>query len=302
MKQGQMSLNVSFVNDFLSRRVLRSLLLLEVLAMIFVVGFSLRRLFFPALILSVATLFVFVTILFWLYARYRSLAIIREKKELEKLSLKFRKRIRIEETNIETAVRWRAELFQAEREERKTALQTLQAQHIQFGLSSAALEEADLPGIDPMLKSRLAEHKIGSAADITEQTPGLSFLTEAQCQTLITWRSSVLDHLEQTKPESLPETQAEAIQKKYRVLVEENSTAHRNAYASKQMLEYELISFRERLRQLTSFTFPSYLSRSLASRGMVAGALLSILVLTQIVSAVSIAASTAFSLLASFPR
>src|SRR6185503_16499115 len=65
----------------------------------------------------------------------------------------------------------------------------------------------------------------------------------------------------------------------------------------RQMLEYEVLSFRERLGQLAPFTFPRYLSKALASRSMLAAALAMVLVLTQVVSSVSATASTAYSMI-----
>ena len=268
--------------------------------MFVVVSFSFTRLVFPALVISCLTLLVLVFTLFWLYARYRRLPVIREKRDLERWSLKFRKRIKMEERNIQAAIQERAELLQAEKQERHHALEALQTKHIRNGLMSASVQEVQ--GIEPALKARLIDRYVCSAADITERISEVPGLAAGERQTLIEWRRGLLTLLERTQPGSLPEKQSEAIQRKYQSLLEKNKAAQHQAFASKQMLEYELISFRERLGQLASFTFLHYLSRSLASRGMVAASLLSMLVLTQTVSSVSAAASTVFSMLASLPR
>jgi hypothetical protein len=297
--QRKMVSNISFVDDLFSRRVL---LLLEIAAMIVVVVLSFNHLFFLALIISFITLLLFVATLRWLYTRYQGLPVVREKKELERLSLKFQKRMQMEEKNVQAAIKGRADLFQAEKEESNTTLRTLQKNHIENGLAAASLQDATIDGIGEKFKERLAEYSIHWAGDITERISEVPGFGETKRQALIDWRSSVLQNLESTKPVSLPEKQVEAIQKKYRALQDENNAVHRRALASRQMLEYEVLSFRERLGQLAPFTFPRYLSRALASRTMVAVPLSLVLVLTQLVSSVSATASIAFSMMASVQR
>ena len=301
MDQPKIVSNISFVDDVFSRRVIRFLLVLEIAAMIVVVALSFNHLFFPALIISFLTLLLFAATLHWLYTRYQGLPVIREKRQLERLSLKFQKRIQMEEKNIQAVIKGRADLFQAEKEENNTALRTLQKDHIENGLTAASLQDAAIEGIGEKFKERLAEYNIRSAGDITEQVSEVPGFGGTKHQALINWRRSMLQDLESTKPGSLPEQQSEAIQARYRALQDQNNATYRKALASKQMLEYELISFHERLEQLAPFTFPRYLSRALASRGMVAVPLALILVLTQVVSSVSATASTAFSIMASVP-
>jgi hypothetical protein len=301
MDPGESVPNFSFVDDLFSRRVMRFLLLLEIAAMFVVVVFSFKHLFLLALILSFLTLLFFVATLQWLYTRYKGLPVVREKRELERLSLKFQKRIQMEEQNIQAAIKGRADLFLAEKAENSTALRTLQKEYIEKGLMSASIQEAAIEGIGQKFKEGLAEYNIRSAADITEKISEVPGFGEAKGQALLDWRSCVLQNLESTQPENLPEKQDEAIQARYRALQDQNNAAHRRALTSRQMLQYELISFRERLKQLASFTFVRYVSRSLASRAMVAAPLALALVLTQVISSVSATASIAFSMLASVP-
>jgi hypothetical protein len=279
--------NVSFVDDPLSRKVIRFLLLLQIAAMVIVVGLSLAHLFFLAFAISALTLLVLIVTLLWLYARFRELPVVREKRELERLVLKFQKGVHTEEQNIQAAVRERARLFQAEKEEISTALRTLQKNHIQNGLRMASILETSISGVGPKLKERLAGHDILSAADITEKITALPSIGEEEGQALLDWRRSVLEQLESTQPRGLPQKPLEAIQQKFQARQGQNSATDRNTRISQQMLEYELISFRERLRQLAPFTFPRYLSRSLASRGIVAAPLAFALIMTQVVSSVS---------------
>jgi len=245
--------NISFVDDPYSRKVTRLLLLLQIAAMVIVVRLSLIDHFFFALAISFLTFFVLIASLLWLYARYRDFPIIREKRELERLTLKFQKGIQNEEKIIQTAIKTRADLFQSERGEINTALRTLQKNHLENGLAAASVQEA------------------------------------------------VMEKLESTIPVSLPNEQLETIKQKYQALQDQNNASERKALASKQMLGYELISFRERLQQLAPFTFIRYLGRSLASRRVFAAPLVFLLIGTQVVSSVSATVFTTSSMMASIP-
>ena len=284
--------NITFIEDPSSRKVTRFLFLLQIIGTAIVLVLSLRHLVFLAIAISFLTLVIFITILLWLYARYREFPVVREKRELERLVLKFQKGVQTEEQNIQAAVRERARLFQAEKEAISTTLGALQKNHIQNGLRMASIQEAVISGVGPKLKERLAGQDVLSAADIPEKMRVLPGIGEEERQALMDWRQSVLENLQSTQPSGLPQKQLEAIQQKAQALQGRNNALDRKARASQQMLEYEIISFRERLRQLAPFTFPRYLSRSLASRGMVAAPLVFALLMTQVVSSVSATASS----------
>ena len=113
MVQREMTVKVSFVGDALSRKVTRLLLLLQIVAMLIVVGLSLAHFLFLAFALSVLSLLMLSFTLLWLYARYREIPAVREKRELERLRLKFQKGVQTEEKNIQDAVKERARLLQA---------------------------------------------------------------------------------------------------------------------------------------------------------------------------------------------
>jgi hypothetical protein len=293
--------NISFADDPDSRKVTRFLLLLQIAAMVIVVGLSLVNLFFLAFAISLLTFVVFVLIVFWLYSRYQDVPVVHEKRELERLVHKFQKGIQSEEAIIQAAIKDRAGLFQSEKDEINAALKTLQKNYIENGLAAASIQEATISGIGQKLKERLAEYSILSAAEITEKISELPGFGDTKHQALISWRSSVIEELEISKPSSLPQKKLEAIQPRYQVWHDQNNAAERKARASKQMLEYELVSFEPRLKQLAPFTFVRYLSISLAPRGIVAAPLAMVLIMTQVVSSVSATASTASSILASIP-
>ena len=293
--------NVSFANDPFSRKVTRFLLLLQIAAMILVVGLSIIDRFFLAIAISFLTFVVFILTLLWLYARYREFPLVREKRELQRLVLRFQKTIQTEEKVIQEATKERERLFQAEKNDINTALSTLQKNYIENGLTRASIQEADIPGVGPKLKQQLVGYGILSAAEVTEKISELPGFGEAKCLALMGWRSSVTKKLESTQPGGLPPEQLETIQGKYHALYDQNNAAERKAHISQEILEHELISFRPRLQQLVPFTFVGYLSKSLASHGMVAALLALVLIMTQLVSSVSAMALTASSILASIP-
>ncbi len=293
--------SISFVDDPFSRKVTRLLVLLQIVAMVIVVGLSFIDLFFLALAISFLTLFVFIISILWLYARYRDIPVIREKRELKRLVFKFQKGIQTEGMNIQAAIKERGNLFQAQREEISTALRTYQKNHLENGLAAASIQVAAIQGVGPELKERLAGHGILSAVDITEKISELPGFGEGERQALIDWRSSIAAGLESTRPEHLPQEQLESIKQKYQPFHNQNNAAERKARASQQMLEYELVSFRPRLQQLAPFTFVRYLSKSLAARGIVAAPLALVLITTQVVSTVSATVFTTSSFMASVP-
>ena len=147
---------VSFHNDPFSRTVMRSLLLLQLGAMVVVLRLCLSGSFVPALVISLLTLLFLLAIFGWLYARYRSLLVVREKRNLRGLVKKFDEHVHIEQLRIYAAIKERARLVQAEKQEIHSALQKLQTDYIEDGLKNASIDQADIPGIGHTLKLRLA--------------------------------------------------------------------------------------------------------------------------------------------------
>jgi hypothetical protein len=293
--------NLSFEDDALSRKVTRVFLLLQIAGMTIVVILSFLDLFLFALAISYFTFFIFIAIVLWLYSRYHEIPLVREKRELERLFHRFQKRIQAEEGVIQAAITERTRLFHAEKEEIHWTLRALQKDYIERELARASLQVAPIPGIGPKLKERLAEYGVESAAQITEKIADIPGFEEAKRLALISWRSSVLAALEDLTPQALPEEQLESIQGMYHALHNTNNAAERKARASKQILEHELISFKPRLQELAPLTFVNYLSKSLASHGIVAALIAFVLIVTQVMSSVSATASTAASMIASIP-
>ncbi len=280
---------IPYHNDPVSRRVIRLLLVVQVAAMVTVLRLNLLGRFYPAAVISFLTLLVLIAAFLWLYARYWTLPVVREKRGLENLVFKFQNNLQEENRRIAAAIRQRAQLVQAEKDELQAALQMLQKKYIERSLASASLQEAAVPGVGPKLKERLAGYGIVSAAQVSNRIANLPGFGMAKCLTLLSWRSAVAATLESRKPMSLPLEQSEAIKHKYQAQHNHINAIERNAMASKQVLEHELPSLWARLRQLTSITFKGYLSNSLASRRVVAALIAFVLIVTQIVSSVSAA-------------
>lgn len=278
---------ITFEEDSSSRKVTQFLLRLQIAGMGIVLGLQFLHLSFLALAVSFLTLILFVASLLWLYSCYRDLPAVREKSNLEHLVFKFQKGLQKEGNVIRAAVKERELLTQAEKEELHLTLRRLQEKHIERGLASASMEEAEIPGVGLKLKEQLAGYGIRSAAEVAEDMAELPGVEESQRQALMSWRSSLINQLESTKPVSLTETQLDSIRETYRALHAKNDALHRNARTGKQLLEHETISFQARLRELAPLTFVRYLSIALASQRAVAALLAFTLIVTQLASSVS---------------
>ena len=243
---------IPFHNDRLSRIVMRSLLIVQIAAMGTVLRLSLLDLPSLAVAISILMLLVLITAILWLYVRYQTLPVVREKRGLENLVLKFQNNVQEENRRITSAIRQRAKLVQTENEELQTALKLLQKKYIERSLAHASLQEANVPGIGPQLKERLAGYGIVSAAQVSNRIAHLPGFGMTKSLALLSWRSSVTAMLESTKPIELPLEQSEAIKHKYQAQHNHNNAMERNAIASKQVLEHELPSLRARLLIVSS--------------------------------------------------
>jgi micrococcal nuclease len=278
---------ITFEEDPSSRKVTQLLFLSQVAGVGFILGFRFFHLFFPAFVVSCLTLILFAVSLLWLYARYRDLPMIREKGDLNHLLLKFQKGAIKEGGLIQSAVKERELLTRAEQEEIRLMVNHLQKKHMERGLAAASIREAEIPGVDPTLKEQLAGYGILNAADVMERMTQHQGIGTAQRQALLSWQGSLMNDLESTKPVSLTDSQLENIQQTYQALHAKNDAIHRKARTSKQLLEHEMLSFKARLRELASLTFPRYLGRALAPRGGAAALMAVALIVTQVVSSVS---------------
>lgn len=289
--------NFTFEEDHTSRKITRSLLGLQIAALVLVMYLLRSELIIPALFVSILTLIAFVAAVAKLYIRFRRLPPVREKHTIIRFSRRFFKRVEIEKNILQQARQERDRLLQAEKEEIENTLRELREKHVEDGLAAALIKHANLPGIGPDLQQRLREHGIHSAAQIGEKLLRIPELEDAQRQELMDWRKKVLEELEANLPASLPERQLQRIGKKYQVLHERNGKIESRARASKEILEHELFHFAPRYRELVPLTFPTYFSQAIAPQGWTAGFLAAALIFMQAFTAISTTRSAAVAVL-----
>ena len=277
---------------------MRFLLFLQITAMLVVIGLILFASYSLALTVSFLTFIVFIVIVLWLYFRYQKIPIVREKADLQKRLLNAENKIRKEVNLIQAARRKHESLLQEEKDEINSTLKKSQEDYIANGLANTSLKHAAIVGVGPKLKERLAMYGVLSAAHIGNNISKIPRFDASKRKALIEWRSVVMTRLDSTKPISLTNEQFEYIVNTYQALRQLNDKAEKNAQDNKRAAEYDLNSLAPRLKQLAPITFAAYASKSLASRGMAAALIASVLIVAQLVSSVGAAAS---SLIASNP-
>jgi hypothetical protein len=290
--------DVIFKDDPSSRKAMRFLLFLQITAMLLVIGLILFESYSLALTISFLTFLVFIAIVLWLYFRYQKIPLVREKAQLQQRLLNAQNKIRKEVNNIQSARKKREGLVQQEKDEIQATLKKSQEDYLAHGLANSSLKHANIIGVGPKLKERLAVYGVVSAAQIGRGLSKIPGFGASKRQALLEWRSAVIARLDSTKPISLTYEQFEYITHTYQALRQLNDTAEKNAQDNKRAAEYDLNSLAPRLKQLAPITFMNYASRSLASRGMAAALIAMVLIVAQLVSSVGAAAS---SILASNP-
>jgi hypothetical protein len=271
-----------FKNDLLARRVIRFLLLFQLLALVIGVILTLTRISNIALVIAVLTLFILLGVILWLYIRYRAYPIVQEKRKLSQQVSSLQAQIIAHTNNIQLTVQKREQLLRAEAEEMAAALQALQTSHIQSGLSNTHLSDANIPGIGPKLKERLASHGFTNAATINVHVSNIEGFGQAKSQAVLSWRNQVLTHFNSTKPTSLSLEASDVIKKKYIVHHENNDSQRKKLQESKSDLEKKLADLQPHLKPLAFVTFPKYLWNVLAPEGVVAGITGFVLIITQL--------------------
>ena len=278
--------DVRFKDDPSARKVMRFLLFLQVTAMLVVIGLILLGSYPLALVISFLTLIVFIAALVWLYLRFQKIPIVREKADVQKRLLNAQNRIRKEENKIQAARRKRESLYKEEQAEVNETLKKAQDAHIEKGLASSALKHANIPGLGPKLKERLAGYGVVSAAQVGRNLSRIPGFGQDKQQALMDWRGEVLVRLEGTKPISLSNEQFEYIMNTYQALRKLNDAAEKTAQDNKRAAEYDLNSLAPRLKQLAPINFMAYASGSLASRSRAATLAAVILIVALLVSSV----------------
>ena len=284
--------DVTFKDDPSSRKAMRFLLFLQITAMLLVIGLILFESYSLALTISFLTFLVFIATLVWLYLRYQKIPIVKEKAQVQQRLLKAQNKIRSAVRGIESTKNKRESLIQEEKDEIQATLKKSQADYLTDGLAHSSLKHANIVGVGPKLKDRLAEYGVVSAAQVGSNLSKIPGFGQGKQQALIEWRSAVIARLDSTKPISLTNDQFEYITNTYQALRKLNDTAEKNAQDNKRAAEYDLNSLVPRLKRLAPITFVNYASRSLASRSMAATFVAIVLIVAQLVSSVGAAASS----------
>jgi len=291
---------IVFEEDRASRKATRFLLLIQIPAVGIVLALILFQFYSLALSLSCITFLVFAGMVLWLYIHYQKIPLVQEKRQLQKRALDLGNKIATEGNIIQAAIRKRTVLFQDQHDETRVVLQNAQRAYIKIGLEGRSIKDAQIPGIGPKLKERLAQYRILTAAQIKgERLSKFPGFGEGKQKALLSWKNTLTEGFESSKPTQLTEEQAETLKAKYQALHHENDTTERNAQARKRDFTNELNTIRPRLEQLAHITFLAYISRSLDSRKAVGILLGLVLIGAQFVSSVSAATS---SFIASMPR
>jgi len=271
-----------FKNDLLARRVIRYLLLFQLLALVIGAILTLTRISIIALTIAFISLSILIVVILWLYIRYRTYPIVKEKRKLDRQSSYLQAQIIAHTNNIQLTIQKREQLIRAEDEEIGNALQILQNSHIQSGLSNTLLSDANISGIGPKLKERLANYGFINAASINVNVTKVEGFGQAKSQAVINWRNQVYSNLNSTKPKILPSASAEIIKKKYLVHHENNDSERKKVQENKINLEKELSDLQPKIKPLAFVAFPKYFWNTLAPEGVVAGITLFSLVITQV--------------------
>jgi hypothetical protein len=160
------------------------------------------------------------------------------------------------------------------------ALQNIQKKHIESGMINSHLSDADIPGIGPGLKQRLAAHGYTTATNIDQNVTNVEGFGPAKTEAILDWRNNIYSHFNATKPIDLPLERHEEIKKKYEIHHANNKSEEQRIQEKKVELETARSGIQPRMNKLVPFTFASFLRHSLASRGIFAG-LVGILIISS---------------------
>lgn len=255
-----MTQNLTFEFDPQTRKATRYFLLLQLLAMISVLGLILLELHSLALVLSLLTLLLFGALSLWLYWRYQSLPLVREKQQLEHRVIQIQGKVAGAQQALTRTRQDREHLLRKEQFGLEATLLNQQTHHLQKGLSSYNIQEATISGVGLEGKVHLAEARIVTALDITEEAVSqVTGLGAAERVALMSWRSMLQAQLDATKPVRLPDHQLEYIRKKFKRLHARNDEKEKGAADYLLRVVVELDAAQQRLKQLRPITFRGYL-------------------------------------------
>jgi xanthosine utilization system XapX-like protein len=270
----------NFNNDLLARRVIRFLLIFQLIALLVGIIFTLTHISLPTLIIAFIALVLFLGVILWLYIRYQTYPVVQEKNKLNKKSSSLEAQILAHTTNIQLTHQERDRLHQAEKEEYSTNLKKLQEKYINDGLKNTHISDANIPGVGPKLKERLISHGLITAHDINPNNFSVEGFGEAKSQAVVNWRNQVYSDFNSNKPRSLLPEITEKITQKYQIHHADNDAQEKKVQENKLKLDKELDDLRPQLNKLDSVKFSNYVWKALSPQGILAGGTAAVLVIS----------------------
>ena len=165
---------IAFEAGRASRNVTRFVFVLQAAGLLLVTCLRLLDLHVPALVISILTLVLLLISLVWLYSRYRSIPLVRQKVELERLYRRFEKSVHSEGNVIQSAILERERLVQAEKEDLELAKRTLEKDRI--GQKYQGLQEKNgAAEIRARVSQELLQHELVRFKPRLEQLASLTF-------------------------------------------------------------------------------------------------------------------------------
>ena len=253
-------------SDLMVRKALRFLLILQLVELIplgVVVFLGQRTL---AQVLLRITLLLGLSALGLVYLRYRGNPKVVEKRSLMRRKRMLEKGIRAEQQRISLTQQKRISLTKAQQSDAAAALESVQRTHIEQGLSSTTVAEADISGVGPKLKDRLVARGMGTAADVDQRALSrVEGFGDTKSAAVLRWRDGVHEYLDITKPTALSAERAGQIDAKYKAQHAANDNQEAHAKATKAGLENDLAAHLPMLEPLAGISFPNYVTTSMSA-------------------------------------
>jgi hypothetical protein len=260
----------TYENDTLARRIIRITIFIELGLFILggVLAITLR--IYLGLLIWISSLLFLLAVLIWLYLRFNSFQIVKERNDVLSRKKKISDLIIAQDRKITETTQNTKKLKRSEQSEIDTHLKQIQDAYIHQGLKSHSIDEAKIPGVGPKNKEKLLTYRIRSAADVDSKILSIQSLGKAKAQAVLDWRNRVNTELNITKPQRIPEEQELLIHQKYEKLQEENFAAGQSYLEEKNKLEQELLALQPELLKYQSISPKSYFNHSLGKGGRVA--------------------------------
>lgn len=260
-----------FYHDALAQKVTRILVRFQVSVLVLGLIFIFLRLNAVALCFAFVSLVILMGSLAWFLIRFRSYPIVQLREKMKHLAESFKSQILASSRDIEAARQKREQTEGVEQAERAEVLRDLQKEFIDSGMEKTLVAEAEIPGVGPELKQRLADNGFTTARNTTWSINFLDGLGKDEVQAIIGWRNAVFIHFLESKPLELPAEVQEGISRKYQGQHESNAAGQQKLEDARKALEMSSNEVQPRLDQVEPFSFVTFLRSNLAFRGIAAG-------------------------------